>query len=220
LWTTPGTHGHRPRRGRSARRANGDAVFQLRMSAADLRRMRFAYSPLAEVTESLYMLSHEQVPELYRVWFEMIRGSLGRVDMPLLRVVMPPGAPRPGSCSWAMLSRWAPRARSPSTICSEPGCCWCHAHSPTVSGGRRWPHWQVASSQQLDRQPPTVRQDQREFTEFYATAWDDCLRIVALSMGNRQLAEDLVAGPSRKPGRHGRRSAGLTARGLGSSVPR
>jgi DNA-binding transcriptional ArsR family regulator len=53
--------------------------------------MRFAYSPLAEVTESLYMLSHEQVPELYRAWFEMIRGSLGRVDMPLLRVVVPPG---------------------------------------------------------------------------------------------------------------------------------
>src|SRR6202012_573041 len=38
-----------------------------------------------------------------------------------------------------------------------------------------------------------VRQDQREFTEFYAAAWDDCLRIVALSVGNRQLAEDLVA---------------------------
>lgn len=38
-----------------------------------------------------------------------------------------------------------------------------------------------------------VRQHQREFTEFYATAWDDCLRIVTLSVGNRQLAEDLVA---------------------------
>jgi RNA polymerase sigma-70 factor (sigma-E family) len=38
-----------------------------------------------------------------------------------------------------------------------------------------------------------VRQDQREFTEFYARAWDDCLRIVTLSAGNRQLAEDLVA---------------------------
>ena len=36
-------------------------------------------------------------------------------------------------------------------------------------------------------------QDQREFSEFYATAWDDCLRIVMVSAGDRQLAEDLVA---------------------------
>jgi hypothetical protein len=38
-----------------------------------------------------------------------------------------------------------------------------------------------------------VEQDQREFTEFYTAAWDDCLRIVMVSAGNRQLAEDLVA---------------------------
>lgn len=63
------------------------------MSPADLRRMRFAYSPLAELTESLHMIniSCGPIPELYRSWFERIRGSLGRVDMPLLRVVVPPG---------------------------------------------------------------------------------------------------------------------------------
>ena len=33
----------------------------------------------------------------------------------------------------------------------------------------------------------------REFTEFYASAKDDCLRIVMVSVGDRQLAEDLVA---------------------------
>lgn len=38
-----------------------------------------------------------------------------------------------------------------------------------------------------------MEQDQREFAEFYAAAWDDCLRIVMVSAGNRQLAEDLVA---------------------------
>jgi RNA polymerase sigma-70 factor (sigma-E family) len=38
-----------------------------------------------------------------------------------------------------------------------------------------------------------VEQDQREFAEFYAAAWDDCLQIVMVSVGNRQLAEDLVA---------------------------
>ncbi len=35
--------------------------------------------------------------------------------------------------------------------------------------------------------------DQREFAEFYTAAWDDCLRIVMVSVGNRPLAEDLVA---------------------------
>jgi RNA polymerase sigma-70 factor (sigma-E family) len=38
-----------------------------------------------------------------------------------------------------------------------------------------------------------VKQDQREFTEFYEAACDECLRIVWLSCGSRQLAEDLVA---------------------------
>jgi RNA polymerase sigma factor (sigma-70 family) len=38
-----------------------------------------------------------------------------------------------------------------------------------------------------------VEQHQREFAEFYATAWDDCLRIVLVSVGHRQLSEDLVA---------------------------
>jgi DNA-directed RNA polymerase specialized sigma24 family protein len=34
---------------------------------------------------------------------------------------------------------------------------------------------------------------QLEFTSFYAAARDDCLRIVLVTVGNRQLAEDLVA---------------------------
>ena len=36
-------------------------------------------------------------------------------------------------------------------------------------------------------------EDQREFAEFYAAAWDDCLRIVTVSVGNRALGEDLAA---------------------------
>lgn len=68
-------------------------MFWLRMSQADLRRMRFAYSPLAEVVESLHMLScGGPVPELYRGWFAMTSGRLGQVDMPLLRAVVPPGS--------------------------------------------------------------------------------------------------------------------------------
>ena len=38
-----------------------------------------------------------------------------------------------------------------------------------------------------------VEQKRREFTEFYTAAKDDCMRIVLISVGNRQLAEDLVA---------------------------
>lgn len=33
----------------------------------------------------------------------------------------------------------------------------------------------------------------REFAEFYEASRDDCLRIVLLNVGDRHLAEDLVA---------------------------
>jgi RNA polymerase sigma-70 factor (sigma-E family) len=39
----------------------------------------------------------------------------------------------------------------------------------------------------------SVEQDQREFADFYAAAWNDCLRIVMVSVADRSLAEDLVA---------------------------
>lgn len=38
-----------------------------------------------------------------------------------------------------------------------------------------------------------VEEDRREFAEFYAAARDDCLQVVLISVGDRQLAEDLVA---------------------------
>ena len=38
-----------------------------------------------------------------------------------------------------------------------------------------------------------VERRQQEFTEFYTSSRDDCLRIVLVSVGDRQLAEDLVA---------------------------
>jgi RNA polymerase sigma factor (sigma-70 family) len=39
----------------------------------------------------------------------------------------------------------------------------------------------------------SVEEDQREFADFYAAAWGDCLRIVLVSVTDRPLAEDLVA---------------------------
>jgi hypothetical protein len=68
----------------------GDGVIRLRMSLADLQRMRFAYSPLAEVAESLHMINSGRIAVPHRAWFEMIRGSLRRVDMPLLQAEVPP----------------------------------------------------------------------------------------------------------------------------------
>ncbi len=38
-----------------------------------------------------------------------------------------------------------------------------------------------------------MEQKRREFEEFYAAARDDCLRVVLISVGDRHLAEDLVA---------------------------
>jgi DNA-directed RNA polymerase specialized sigma24 family protein len=38
-----------------------------------------------------------------------------------------------------------------------------------------------------------VERRRQEFTEFYTASRDDCLRIVLVNVGDRQLAEDLVA---------------------------
>ncbi|MGH3200575.1 MAG: SigE family RNA polymerase sigma factor [Streptosporangiaceae bacterium] len=38
-----------------------------------------------------------------------------------------------------------------------------------------------------------MQRDQHQFEEFYAAARDDCLRVVLISVADRQLAEDLVA---------------------------
>jgi RNA polymerase sigma factor (sigma-70 family) len=38
-----------------------------------------------------------------------------------------------------------------------------------------------------------VTKDQREFAEFYAAAWGECLRIVMINVGSREVSEDLVA---------------------------
>ncbi len=64
-------------------------MIRLRMSATDLERMRFAYSPLTEVAESLYMLHSGQIHPLYRNWFVETREALRRADSALLRAVIP-----------------------------------------------------------------------------------------------------------------------------------
>jgi DNA-binding transcriptional ArsR family regulator len=83
-------------------------VILLRLSPGDLERLRFAYSPLAEVAESLYVLHSGQIPALHRGWFDHIRTRLRRVDTRVLRAIVP--APRPHVASF-LLSE----AREPST---------------------------------------------------------------------------------------------------------
>jgi DNA-binding transcriptional ArsR family regulator len=67
-------------------------VIGLRMGMADVARIRFAFSPLAEVIESLYQLSSGRVAPVHRGWLEATRPGLRDVDMALLRALVPAGA--------------------------------------------------------------------------------------------------------------------------------
>jgi hypothetical protein len=83
------------------------------MGQADLRRMRFAYSPLTEGAQSLYVLHGSVVPAVYESWFESIRDRLRRVDTPALRAVLPAN----GRVANVHHHRSRPRARTqPATI--------------------------------------------------------------------------------------------------------
>ena len=65
-------------------------VIQVRLTVSDLARTRFAYSPLAEVGESLYLLSSGSMYGLQRGWYADVAPRLGAVDMDLLLSVVPP----------------------------------------------------------------------------------------------------------------------------------
>ncbi|BCL12550.1 ArsR/SmtB family transcription factor [Micromonospora sagamiensis] len=67
-------------------------MIRLRMGLADVARMRFALSPLAEVIESLYQLSSGRVSPLHQGWLEATRHGLRGVDMELLGAVVPASA--------------------------------------------------------------------------------------------------------------------------------
>lgn len=59
------------------------------MTATDLGRLRFAYSPLGEVAESLSLLASGSVPELHRPWFTAVRDSLRHTRLELLLTAVP-----------------------------------------------------------------------------------------------------------------------------------
>ncbi len=87
-------------------------MIRLRLSPGDLERMRFAYSPLAEVAESLYVLHSADIPALHQQWFEETRRRLRQVDMEVLRAIVP--APRPHVASFLLAG-----ARAPSTAIEQ-----------------------------------------------------------------------------------------------------
>lgn len=61
----------------------------VRLTGADVGRIRFTHSPLIEVTGSLWMLSSRQVRPLHRAWYDDTRGKLRRIDLALLAAVVP-----------------------------------------------------------------------------------------------------------------------------------
>jgi DNA-binding transcriptional ArsR family regulator len=72
------------------------AVIEIRMRLSDLARMRFAYSPLAEVAESLYLLASGHISSVHRTWYDSVQGRLSDVNLELLRVLVPGTAFMPG----------------------------------------------------------------------------------------------------------------------------
>jgi DNA-binding transcriptional ArsR family regulator len=64
-------------------------VIQVRLRVGDADRMRFAYSPLVEVAESLYMLSSGSIEPVHRAWYGAVRRRLVTVDLELLQAVVP-----------------------------------------------------------------------------------------------------------------------------------
>ncbi len=65
-------------------------VIHVRLTVSDLALTRFAYSPLAEVGESLYLLSKGSVYGLHQGWYADVAPRLADTDLELLLGVVPP----------------------------------------------------------------------------------------------------------------------------------
>lgn len=137
----------------------------LRMSPGDLERMRFAYSPLTEAAESLYMVHRRRIEPVHREWYAAVRPVLPDVDTDVLRALIPPN----GAIVDFLLRGIADASTSietqlqavadhpPELIASELRIVWEDNLSPDAekliaagSAGARqiadhlWRYWQVA----------------------------------------------------------------------------
>ncbi|MGH9063669.1 MAG: DUF5937 family protein [Acidimicrobiales bacterium] len=64
-------------------------MIRLWLEATDLARMRFAYSPLTEMAESLYMLHSDRIHPAYRPWYDHVRPRVAGPGQGLLEAVVP-----------------------------------------------------------------------------------------------------------------------------------
>jgi DNA-binding transcriptional ArsR family regulator len=68
---------------------------RLILTAGDLQRLRFRYSPLVELAGSLSMVVSGQVPRVHRRWYDAVVADVHReVDLGCLRLLAPPSARR------------------------------------------------------------------------------------------------------------------------------
>src|SRR6266567_440142 len=95
-------------------------MIRLRLNPGDLERLRFAYSPLAEVAESLYVLQCGQIPLLHRGWSDRTRTRLRGVDMQVLRAIVP--APRPHVASFLLSGAREPPAAIDVQLAAVAAC--------------------------------------------------------------------------------------------------
>lgn len=64
-------------------------MIRLSLTPTALLRTSFAFSPLAEVTSSLRILTSGQVPKWHEPWFREVRDKFGKLDWRLLSAVAP-----------------------------------------------------------------------------------------------------------------------------------
>ena len=64
-------------------------MIRLKLGVQNLQRMRFAYSPLAELVESLYAVHVGSAHHVHRGWRRLVANDLPRVDTPMLQAVVP-----------------------------------------------------------------------------------------------------------------------------------
>ena len=64
-------------------------MIQLRLNSAGMQHLRFAYSPLLEVAESLHMVHSGRISEPHRGWFEAAQDAIARLDTETLQAAVP-----------------------------------------------------------------------------------------------------------------------------------
>lgn len=80
-------------------------MIELRLTPADLSLVRFAYSPLAEVAESLCMLAKGRREPVHEPWLREARERMRGLDTELLGAVVPP---RPVLASFLFVGAQSP----------------------------------------------------------------------------------------------------------------